>query len=160
MKSSCYGKHHNYIVYVLAIPSLQSISLSINRRYIIFFSFTSVDSVNLAPHAQMMHKIQEYVTFIQNVYWGLRKCPPSCRRHFQIDFFKPLYFDRNFTEVCLLVSNWQYASNGSGNGLAPPGNMPYLNQCWPRFRYNTDSKACMLWIQRSALITKKTPSHG
>ena len=40
---------------------------------------------------------------------------------FQMHFleWKCLDFDENFTEVCLLGSNWQLVITGSGNGLAP-----------------------------------------
>ena len=41
--------------------------------------------------------------------------------NFQIHFleWKLLYFNSNFTEVCSQKSNWQYASIGSDNGMAP-----------------------------------------
>ena len=49
------------------------------------------------------------------------KWPPFCRRYYEMHFHdrKVLYFDSNFTEFCSQGSDWQYASNGSGNGLAP-----------------------------------------
>ena len=28
--------------------------------------------------------------------------------------------------------HWRSINIGSGNGLMPPGNKPYLSQCWPR----------------------------
>ena len=49
------------------------------------------------------------------------KWPPFYRQYFQMHFheWKVLYFDLNFTEVFSQVSNWQWPSIGSDNGLAP-----------------------------------------
>ena len=45
----------------------------------------------------------------------------KARQHFQKHFreWKFLYFDSNFTEVGSEVSNWEWVSICSGNGLAP-----------------------------------------
>ena len=42
------------------------------------------------------------------------------RRHFQIQIrqWKCFNYDKNFTEICSLVSNQEYSSIGSDNGLA------------------------------------------
>ena len=42
------------------------------------------------------------------------------RQHFQMHFleWKLLNFEQDFTKICSLVSNWQYVSIGSDNGLA------------------------------------------
>ena len=46
-------------------------------------------------------------------------------RHFADEIFKcnylgkKLYFDSNFTEICLQSFNWQYVSISSGNSLVP-----------------------------------------
>ena len=49
------------------------------------------------------------------------KCSLFSRRHFEMHFpeCKLLYLDEKFIEICSPVSNWQYPSTGSDDGLAP-----------------------------------------
>ena len=47
------------------------------------------------------------------------KWPPFRGRHFHVHFLEWTHFERNFTEIYSLWSNWQYSNIGSDNGLAP-----------------------------------------
>ena len=53
----------------------------------------------------------------------------SSQMHFH--YWKPLYFDSHFTEVCSLGHNSQYVRIGSSNGLAPNRHQAVTWQWWP-----------------------------
>ena len=59
---------------------------------------------------------------------GQDKMAAFSQTTFQMRFWewKYLNFDYNFTEACFEGSNWQYASIGSDNGLAPKRRQAFI----------------------------------
>ena len=66
-----------------------------------------------------MNQLKLTCAHINSLPWT--KWPPFRRRHFQMHFheWNVLHLDSNFTQICSLRANSQYASINPGNGLAP-----------------------------------------